>query len=98
MEGAATERRCVNEVACEGHDPCERSSRQPGAHQQPFMRELPTSRYCSPVTPVAKGTWLVGAGLVAVQLPFVLTHHIQEAAYITFPSAVNRPDPRASAF
>lgn len=32
---------------------------------------------------------LMGAGLVAVQIPFILTQHIQEDAYITFRCAVN---------
>ncbi len=35
------------------------------------------------------GLWTVGAGLLALQIPFILTKHIQEDAYITFRCAVN---------
>ena len=36
--------------------------------------------------------WGVGLCLAALQLPFVLTQHIQEDAYITFRSAANLAD------
>jgi hypothetical protein len=39
-----------------------------------------------------RAVWAVGLCLVALQLPFVLTQHIQEDAYITFRSAENLAD------
>jgi hypothetical protein len=33
--------------------------------------------------------WLVGSGVVLLQVPFILTRHIQEDAYITFRCAMN---------
>src|SRR5712671_223511 len=52
----------------------------------------PPSRYSSAVMHRERGVWAVGLCLVALQLPFVLTQHIQEDAYITFRSAANLAD------
>jgi hypothetical protein len=56
------------------------------------MPPLLTSRYSSPVEHRERPVWFIGLCLVALQLPFVLTRHIQEDAYITFRCAANLAD------